>query len=376
VNEIKTLKKKDFQLKKLDYHHQEELDQEIKRLNAIISGFPIPQFVIDKDHKVTHWNDALEKASSIPSRQVIGTDTHWKAFYSTKRPCLADLCVDESFDEIPELYEGKYNKSKLIKGAYEAVDFFPALGEDGKWLYFTASLIKDSEGQVLGAVETLEDITKNKLLEAELIKSLQEKETLLKEIHHRVKNNLLMISSLLSLQSSYIKDKKDLNIFRECENRANSMALIHEQLYRSTDLQKIDFGNYIISLVGKLFQAYSMDPHVKLNINNVEDIMLDIDIAIPLALILNELVSNSMKHAFPPGESGEIDVEFYGERDRLQNDQYVLIVADDGVGLPEDLDYRKTNSLGLQLVNSFTKQIDGKIDLNTSQGTSFKIIIS
>lgn len=198
--------------------------------------------------------------------------------------------------------------------------------------------------------------------------ALVEKKMLLKEIHHRVKNNLMIISSLLNLQSGYIKDKESQDIFKESQNRARSMAIIHERLYQSTDLKRIDFGDYIHSLSTELFHTYEVDPGlVKLKIN-VEDIFLDINTAIPLGLIVNELVTNSLKHAFPKGKKGEINVDFHPK-----DDHYEFTVKDNGIGFPEDIDFQNTDSLGLQIVNSLTNQIDGEIKLNRNNGTKFKI---
>lgn len=215
---------------------------------------------------------------------------------------------------------------------------------------------------------TVQDITDRKIAEEKLKHSVEEKEMLIKEIHHRVKNNLMVISSLLNLQSKYIKDKEALDIFKESQNRANSMALIHERLYRSTDLKKIDFGDYIRTLATDLFRTYVSDPgRIKLNIN-AENLMVDINTTVPLGLIVNELITNSMKHAFPNEMSGEIDICF-----KKINDHFLLDVKDNGIGLPEGLDYKNTDSLGLQLVNMLVDQISGKIELKNKNGTEFKI---
>jgi two-component sensor histidine kinase/CheY-like chemotaxis protein len=214
-------------------------------------------------------------------------------------------------------------------------------------------------------------------------KSEEEKELLLKEIYHRVKNNLMVISSLLNLQSRYIKDKKTLDVFRESQNRAKSMALIHERLYRSDDLKRINFGEYIRTLVIDLYRTYVSDSSfIKPNIS-VEDIMIDINTAVPLGLIVNELVSNSMKHAFPAihvlestddsfenqeGMSGEISINF-----KSDDENFILSVMDNGIGFPEELDFKNTDSLGLRLVNSLTDQIHGNIQLKRNNGTEFRI---
>ncbi len=145
----------------------QELSEDQHRLRAIVYGSPIPQFVLGEDHAIISWNGALEKYTGICAESVIGTNQHWRAFYSTKRPCLADLIIDQDIENIPCWYEGKYSKSELVEGAYEATDFFPAMGEHGKWLHFTAAAIRDPEGSIIGAVETLEDITERKLAEDE-----------------------------------------------------------------------------------------------------------------------------------------------------------------------------------------------------------------
>jgi PAS domain S-box-containing protein len=146
----------------------QELLQANLEMTAVVHGSPIPQFVIDRNHKVTHWNRALEEATRIRAEEVIGTAKHWKAFYSQERPCMADLLVDGSIERVPELYGEKYNKSRLVPDAYEMTDYFPALGKKGAWLYCTATAIRDSNGNVIGALESLEDITERKRMEDEL----------------------------------------------------------------------------------------------------------------------------------------------------------------------------------------------------------------
>ena len=226
-------------------------------------------------------------------------------------------------------------------------------------------ILFDSNNNPIGIEGFLRNINERKNMEIQLKKSLDEKEMLLKEIHHRVKNNLMIISSL---QSRYIKDKASQDIFKESQNRARSMALINERLYQSTDLKRIDFGDYIQTLSNELFNTYVADPSlVKLKIN-VNDIMLDINTAIPLGLIVNELITNSIKHAFPEGRNGEINIDFHPK-----DDYYEFLVKDNGIGFPEDLDFTNTDSLGLLIVNSLTEQIDGKIELDKSNGTEFKI---
>lgn len=152
-----------------DKHAQvgQERDENQQTLRAIVYGSPIPQFVLGKDHTVISWNGALERYTGISAESVIGTKEHWRAFYPTQRPCLADLIIDQDIENIPHWYKGKYCKSGLVEGAYEAADFFPEMGEQGKWLHFTAAAIRDPEGGIIGAVETLQDITDRKVAEEE-----------------------------------------------------------------------------------------------------------------------------------------------------------------------------------------------------------------
>jgi PAS domain S-box-containing protein len=145
---------------------EEGVKESEQKLRSVVYGSPISAFFIGRDHKVVYWNRALEKYSGLKAEEVIGTDQHWKAFYKEKRPCMADLILDEAVEQIPVWYSGKFKKSELVEGGYEATDFFPSLGKKGVWLYFTAVAIRDSEGSVIGALETLEDVTERKLKES------------------------------------------------------------------------------------------------------------------------------------------------------------------------------------------------------------------
>jgi PAS domain S-box-containing protein len=215
------------------------------------------------------------------------------------------------------------------------------------------------------------DITDRKRDEDGIKASLAEKEVLLKEIHHRVKNNLQVISSLLKLQSRYIQDSRVSEMLKESQNRVRSMALVHEQLYQSKDLSNIDFAEYIQNLAHNLFQAYEIHAQgIKLE-TNMAQCSLNIDTAVPCGLIINELVTNALKYAFTGQIKGKINIDF-----TLENRVCVLTVSDSGIGFPQDLDYRKARTLGLRLVGSLVKQIRGKIELLETAGTTFKITFS
>ncbi len=216
--------------------------------------------------------------------------------------------------------------------------------------------------------ELRNEIAERRRAETRLKVSLEEKEVLLKEIHHRVKNNLQVVSSLLYLQSEYIKDPQSLEILKESRDRVRTMALVHERLYRSEDLARIDFQEYIHSLVAYLFSSYKVNPAlIRLKLK-VEDLTISIDRAIPCGLIITELISNSLKHAFPEGK-GTITVEFQSTEEEF----LTLVVRDDGVGFSSEMDFRNTESMGLRLVTTLTRQLDGEIELDQDGGTSFTI---
>jgi PAS domain S-box-containing protein len=219
------------------------------------------------------------------------------------------------------------------------------LNESGEWRFLEASamnLLGDSA--VAGIVVNIRDITDRKTAEEHMLASLREKEVLLKEIHHRVKNNLQVITSLLNLQSRGIKDEDSREMFKDSQARVKSMALIHEKLYRSDDLARIDFADYVRSLVNYLTQSFR-DGVTRVDIvHNVDNIHLSVDMAVPCGLIINELVSNSLKHAFGERSAGTIVIEFHSHNDS----EMLLLVSDNGRGLPPDLNFRQTESLGLR----------------------------
>ncbi len=368
-------------------HLEEELQESEKKLKDIIHYSPVPQFVIDADHRVVYWNKALEAQSNIHINEIIGTKNHWKAFYNEERPCMADLLVDSQFDDIPIYFNDNYKKSMVLDDACEAIDFFPSMGENGAWLHLTAATIKNSKGEIIGAVETLQDISDQKNAEYEIRKSLKEKEVLLREIHHRVKNNLQIISSLINLQSNHLNDPETSETFREIQNRVKSIALLHEKLYQSEDISKINLADYIPHIAVDLYKSYGVSSNIKLDIN-VDDVFLDINKALPCGLIINELLTNSIKHAFPAdyvrgpangtfasskerslSKEGTISIIIHDNGDICQ-----MMVRDNGIGYPDDLDINNIETLGLRLVDGLRSQLSGEIEIkNDENGAFFKL---
>jgi len=203
-----------------------------------------------------------------------------------------------------------------------------------------------------------------------LTTSLKEKDSLLKEIHHRVKNNLQIISSLLKLQANQTKDVQSAALFKDSQDRITSMALIHEQLYQSKDLSNIDFGLYIKNLVNRLIRSYRQESRrIRADIES-NNVLLGIDVAIPCGLIINELVSNSLKYAFPETEEGVISITIQF----VNKNEIVMVIGDEGIGIPENIDFRNTKTFGLQLITGLVEhQLAGEIEINRNAGTQFRI---
>jgi two-component sensor histidine kinase len=221
----------------------------------------------------------------------------------------------------------------------------------------------------LGKEKALLEITQSDLLRSGQVvrASLREKEVMLKEIHHRVKNNLQVISSLLNLQARYLPDPAARAIFTQSQNRVQSIALVHERLYESADLSHVDFGKYTTILLENVFDTHGAEGRGIEKVVVVGDAALTVDLAVPCGLIVNELVTNALKHAFPDGRTGTVRVSLC----EPSEGSFDLRVEDDGVGMPADIDPRKTASLGLDLVFTFAEQINAEVDVKREGGTSF-----
>lgn len=210
-------------------------------------------------------------------------------------------------------------------------------------------------------------------VEARLTASLREKEILLHEVHHRVKNNMQVISSLLKIQSGYVQDGNVRKMFEECQNRILAMSLVHEKLYKSQDIANVDFKEYIKTLLHDVFWSYGYGfgtGRIKLKMN-IEDVSFGVSDAMSCGLIINELVSNSLKHAFPEGRSGEVSVSLQS----TGKDKFELVVGDDGVGMPQHLDFRSVETLGMHLIILMAEdQLRGTIELDITDGTEFKVM--
>lgn len=277
---------------------------------------------------------------------------------------LWELCIVEEVMKIKAVFSNIQNEGDL---KFERLHFKTKSGR-----FIDVELIGDFNMFDRTKVITcgIHDITRGKEAHEQTRASLREKEILLQEIHHRVKNNMQIISSLLRLQSKYIKEKKYHVLFEESQNMIRSMSLIHEKLYNSRDLSRIDFKDYINDLVTNLFRSYDINGSTIRSRIDIEDISPGMDLAIPCGLIINELVTNSLKYAFPDGRKGEINIAFRQNNSNI----YELFVGDNGVGISNDLNINNTESLGLRLVTMLVNdQLEGEIDLKRDNGTNFSI---
>ncbi len=333
---------------------EEELLKEKQRLEEVTSYINCGLFLLDSETKVTYANSVAQEWFG-PFDRMKG-EYCWKVF-KIENP-------EEECSGLKVLKTGKPSQSESI---------ITMENGEQKVLFEIASPVKDKEGKIYQITALIIDITERKKAEEKISVSLHEKEILLKEIHHRVKNNMQVISSLLNLQSEYVDDKKYIDMFHDSRNRIRSMALVHEKLYQSNDLNNINFNDYIRSLINGLISFYGINPNNILTKIDMAEINLSIDTAIPCGLIINELLSNALKYAFTDGMRGVVEV-ILNKADINGEAGYELVVSDNGKGIPEDMDIRKTRSLGLQLVfNLVEHQLQGKIELIRKNGTTYKI---
>ncbi len=329
-------------------------------------GITVYRIVYDREGNVVDLIIKYANPASSTSRVFLNKKFSGKSI--TK--LYGSNAVSSLIKEVNEIVStGKIKKyetySPILDSYFSISAFSPA-----KNLYVTLttdiSEQKRAEKYLRNAHDNLEVKVQERT--SELLATLQEKELLLREIHHRVKNNLQIISSLLNLQIPYIKDEQSIEFFKESQNRVKSISMVHEKLYQSKNLDKIDFGEYISNIVTNLFQTYDVNPDIIEYNSNLDNINLNIETSIPCGLIITELITNSIKHAFLNGRKGKIMVKLY-----FEDEKFILLINDNGIGFPEDLDIKNTETLGLQLVDLLVDQLDGTVELNRKKGTEFKI---
>ena len=343
-----------------------ELKQTRDYLDKLIKHATSPIMVWDTDKRVTMFNRAFEKMSGRSAAEMIGSQ-------------IDALFPDENRDWCMEKIESASNGNYL-----EAIEI-PILNKYGNVLFalWNSTNVYDEDGTLLGTIALGQDITGRIKAEQELKASLREKEVLLKEVHHRVKNNMQLISSFFKIKSrrlpplphdapsgEHAQRAQVFDILEESQGIIRSISLVHEKLYQSKDLARVDFKDYVKTLTAKLFQTYSTGIEgVEFEVE-VGDVYLGVDSAIPCTLVLNELISNALKHAFPEGRKGNLKVMFQ----QVAENEMELTVSDDGIGMPENLDFRGSESFGLHLVTILVEdQLKGEIELDRTEGTSIHI---
>lgn len=342
----------------LDITEQKKAEETLilseEKYRNLIEMSPDAIVTMDMEGVITSCNAFFTQATGYTKKDIVGE--HFQDL---------GLLPIEDIPKYREMVrfaaEGKTLKRFEIRWRHR--DGTPFLAE------LRASFIKEN-GRIAGIQIVARDITERKMAEEKIKTSLKEKEVMLKEIHHRVKNNMQIISSLLRLQSRQIKNEEIREIFNVSQNRINSMALIHESLYQSKDLANINLSDYVRRLTNRLLSLYKIGPNqIRLTLN-VEDVYLDINRAIPCGLIINELVSNALLHGFPEREKGTIEVKMC----KNEGERHRLVVRDSGVGISETEDPLKPKRLGLQLVTDLVRQLNGSIDFNRAEGTEFQIV--
>lgn len=332
----------------------------------------IQQALIDSELK---YRTLIENMSEVilyvdnSDRIIFANDNAIKMFGYDKSELLGQIAVDILVD--PGYREFIRDRIKLRRHGftdrYEA-QMKKKTGES-IWVEISSAPLKDTDGKIIGSIGIHSDISDRKKYENTIETSLKQKDLLLKEIHHRVKNNLQIISSLIKLQSAHVNDKEIHSLFAESQNRIKTMALIHEKLYRSTDISVIEFYDYIKNLVNSLYSSYGISIDRVKPVIEFRSIYLDIDTAIPCGLIINELISNCLKYAYPDLRKGRISIDLK----ELNESDYVLVIKDDGIGIPESVDFVNTNSLGLKLVKILSEQLGGAVELIRNNGSEFRI---
>lgn len=351
-----------------------------ERLAKIVDGSPIPSFVIDKQHKITHWNTALAAISGIRAETMVGTSDQWKAFYTGKRPTMADLTVDGAAeDEIESYYWGKYKKSSLIDGAYEAEDFFANLGERGKWLHFTASPIRDTNGDVVGAIETLQDIDDEKQLQenmrfyAQLVTKAQEEERkrLARELHDEVSSSLLLLAQGLDSMTSAGRSRQSQAVREKLESLHSQAIEALEYVRRYAQ----DLRPRILDDLGLLpaleWMAEDMEKHygVKTHVEVTGDQPnLPPDVQLLVFRIAQQALTNIRRHA----EASAASIKLAFEPGGLN-----MVVTDNGKGfeMPQRIEnLASAGRLGIMGMSERAQLLGGTLEVKSAPGKGTRVV--
>lgn len=336
---------------------EQKLEEQSIRMRAIIENSSNTLiWTVDKEYNLVSFNSQFKKQMMLflPFELEAGVN-----FIDVLEHAMKPEDIVETADVFKKVFKGK---SQVIEGALNIKNY-------NYWFETFLNPIPDTEGNIIEISCVSHNITEKKENNKEILNSLREKEVLLKEVHHRVKNNLQVVSSILNLQTSHITDEKILSVLDESQNRIKSMSLIHENLYQTNDFASVNFSEYIKNLIKNLIHSYQVYD-IKINLLfDFKDIKLDLDHAIPCGLIVNEIISNTLKYAFAGRTEGTIFLSIKKEKN-----MFYLEIGDDGIGLPKDIDIENTETLGLQLVCSLVEQINGTLKLKDEKGTRYLII--
>ncbi|BAU15511.1 signal transduction histidine kinase [Leptolyngbya sp. NIES-3755] len=347
----------------------------LTQLEAILNPQAAPLFIATHASE-DHWS-ALSHCLPFG---IFSCDVQGRCIYTNPR-CEEILGhpLEESLGDRWINYVHPDDRDRVVpawiedaKAGRSRTDQFRIITSDGeiRWLYTRTAPMFSAAGELVGHTGTIEDITSQKMAEEQIKSSLLEKEALLKEIHHRVKNNLQIISSLIYLQAQRIDDPDVRQIFKDSQSRISSMALVHDSLYRSQDFARVNLSEYVQTLTSSLFHTYRIrSDTVNLVVNVDPGVIVSLEKAIPCGLILNELMTNALKHGFIGEETGEVAVTLQN-----QSSQVCLIVENGGKNLPESFELQKIRSMGLRLVNALVDQLNGKVIVETAQKTRFKVM--
>ncbi|MES2625709.1 MAG: histidine kinase dimerization/phosphoacceptor domain -containing protein [Pseudomonadota bacterium] len=330
------------------------LRQSEERLRRVIDASPTAMVMINKDGLMEMVNTEAEKVFGYSRKEMLGQPVEMLIpdKFRSGHPSLRQMFYLDPQSRRMGAGRDLYALRKDLSEFPVEIGLNPIETEDGTL--------------VLSAIV---DITDRKQKEQRIEAALKEKDVLLREIHHRVKNNLQIIDSLLNLQAARIVDSNVQEMLRESQNRIRSMALIHQTLYQSNDFAEVDFRLFLQSLVHTLASSHGVDPErIQITVE-AEPVTLPIDLAIPCGLAVNELITNALKHAFPKERSGHVVTSL-----KLDVNGRVLVsVTDDGVGMPANINIATTPTLGLQLVTLLADQLGGTVDMDTSGNTRFSL---
>jgi len=342
---------------------EDELRSSRKRLKDIIEFLPDATLAIDNNRRIIIWNKAIEKMTGFQASEMIGKGDNYYAipFYGYARHSLMDYIFADQNELV------KYYSNIVREGDTLIVEVFcnALYNNKGAWVLAKASPLYDQDGNVVGAIESIRDITERKMAEGKIKTLLDEKEILLREVHHRIKNNMNTVAGLMMMQADALTEPSAVAALNDARSRVLSMMLLYDKLYHSDDFKQMSFRDYILVLVDEIVANFPNKFMVKIE-KNIDDFVIDSKRLSHLGIIFNEILTNIMKYAFKGRDHGSIDVSA-----TVTGDRVTIVVQDDGTGFPDSAANASTEGFGLQLVDLLTKQLRGSTKIERNHGTKF-----